>query len=223
MMVAETDLRKMWTEYPDDLAPWTKEWQQQRACKIIIKSVSFHSHTPHHYHKTIYLMYAMFFKFAVLFSLVAIQVPTVLEGLHRTFSSAQGQTPMNLAEENRFLRQELVTLQSELIIERILTKCRSPGEAIKEVTDRNVRLYREVVGLQDALKATKLGILRGGISDGVLPLVDKIQRKVEILQVSRMWRDEWAQGELYSSVYPRWVAVLTILNPQIPHFFPTNS
>lgn len=170
-------------------------------------------------------MYAVFFKFAVLFSLVAIQVPSVLEGLHRTFSSAQDRTPTNLAEENRLLREEVVTLQSKLTIERILslTKCRSPGEAMKEITDRNVRLYREVVGLQDALKATKLGILRGGISDGVVPLVDKIQRKVEILQVARMWRDEWAQGKSYSSVYPCWVAVLTILNPQIPHFFPTNS
>lgn len=170
-------------------------------------------------------MYAMFFKFAVffsvLFSLVAIQVPTVLEGLHRTFSSAQDQTPTaNLVEENRLLRQEVLILQSELTIERILTKC-SPGEAIQEIADRNIRLYREVVVLRDTLKETKLGILRGVISDGVLPLVDRIQRKVGILQVARMWRDEWAQSELHSSVHSRWAAVLT--NPQIPHFFPTNS
>lgn len=67
----------------------------------------------------------------------------------------------------------------------------------EELPVRDVRLRRDVVG---ALDVTKLGILRDELPDGVLPLVDKIQRKVEILQASRMWTVEWDQGKSYPSI-----------------------
>lgn len=166
-------------------------------------------------------MYAMSFKFAILFSLAAILVPAFLGSLLQLSSSAESQTPTTLAEENRLLREEVMLLQGELTIERILSKCRSPREAMKEITDRNVRLHREVVGLQDALKETQLDISRGGVPD-VLPLVDKIQRRVDTLRIARGWTDEWAQGKSYPSILAG-VVVLTVFYPQIPPLFPVNS
>lgn len=130
----------------------------------------------------------MFYKFAALISLViiAVQLPIVLEG-SQAFSpgSSQSQTLM----KDAFLLQEEVPCT----FERVRTNSCSP-DAIEDLIHENVGLHREVVGLQDALKAAELGILKGGIPDGTLPLVDKIRQKVAILQVLRMWRDEEGQG-----------------------------
>ena len=133
-------------------------------------------------------MYAMFYKFAALFSLVIIAVQ-LLEGSQAISSgSSQSQTLTNPAK-NAFLPQEEVPCT----FERAQTNSCSP-EAIEDLIDKNVRLHREVISLRDALKAAELGILKGGIPDGTLPLVDKIRQKVAIVQVLRMWRDDWDQG-----------------------------
>lgn len=134
---------------------------------------------------------AMFYKFVAPFSLViiAVQLPIVLKG-SQSFSSgsSQIQTLTNPTKDS-FLPQEEVPCT----FERVQTNSCSP-EAIEDLIHENVRLHREVVGLQDALKAAELGILKGEIPDGTLPLVDKIRQKVAILQVLRMWRDEGGQG-----------------------------
>ena len=133
-------------------------------------------------------MYAMFYKFVAVFSLVIIVVQ-LLEA-SQAFSSGSSQSQMlTNSAKGAFLPQEEVPCT----LERFRTNSCSP-DAIEDLIDENVRLHREVASLQDALKAAELGILKVGIPEGTLPLVDKIRQKVAILQVLRMWRDDWEQG-----------------------------
>ena len=57
------------------------------------------------------------------------------------------------------------------------------SKVIEDMLDENRSHYWEIVGWQDALKAAELDVLRSGIPDSALLLVDNIHRKDGISNV----------------------------------------
>lgn len=109
---------------------------------------------------------------------------------HRYYNAIYSMYAMFYKFATASLRQKVMELQNALTLQQIMTNPCFPEAT--EAVDENIRLHQEVLSLQDALKAANL--LRVGIPEGALPLVDQIQRKFDILQVSQMWMDGWGQA-----------------------------